>query len=567
MNNDINKKRIFSEDTIQKILLISMIVGLGIFIILPLTSLFSQAFVDTRGNFVGIDNFVNYFNNPTLVVSIKNSLFVSTVSAIIAVVLGFIFAYAINRTGIKFKNFFRAIAIVPLFAPSMLYGISLVYLFGNKGIFTAMGININLYGPVGIIISEVIFTFPQVFLLLSVALSMTDYRLYEAAETLGTSKIKSFFTITIPSIKYALTSAFFVAFIMAFTDFGAPKLVGGNYNVLATDIYKQVIGQFNMSMGAVVAMVMLIPVLIAFTIDKISSRKQGVTITSKSTSYKIKQNKLRDYLFTLACTVIALGIITIIGTAVIGSLIKLWPYDLSLVTDHYKFKGMSSLGWNTYFNSVKISLLTALFGTVFAFICAYLIEKVNKFKVLRQVAYFISMIPLALPGLVVGLSYILFFNSKNNPLNFIYGTTAIIVIANVVHFFSVSFLTGTTSLRMLDKEYELVAKSMKIPFYKLFIKVTVPMSIKAIFEMAVYLFVNSMVTVSALIFLYVPSTQTASVSILKLNEAGTIGPAAAMSVLILLTNVVVRLAYEITIKLIDKRKQRIENQEVTLKSA
>lgn len=567
MNNNINKKPIFSEDRLQKILLISMIALLGIFIILPLTSLFSQAFVDTRGKFVGLDNFINYFKNPTLVVSIKNSLFVSSVSAIIAVILGFIFAYAINRTNIVFKNFFRGIAIVPLFAPSMLYGIALVYLFGNKGIFTAMGVDISLYGPVGIIISEVIFTFPQVFLLLSVALSMTDYRLYEAAETLGTSKIKSFLTITIPSVKYALTSAFFVSFIMAFTDFGAPKLVGGNYNVLATDIYKQVIGQFNMSMGAVVAMVMLIPVLIAFTIDKIASRKQGVTITSKSTSYKIKPNKLRDYLFTLTCSVIALGIITIIATAVVGSLVKLWPYDLSLVLDHYKFKGMSSLGWSTYFNSVKISLLTALFGTIFAFICAYLIEKINKFKMLRQIAYFISMIPLALPGLVVGLAYILFFNSKSNPLNFIYGTTAIIVIANVVHFFSVSFLTGTTSLRMLDKEYELVAQSMKIPFYKLFIRVTVPMSIKAIFEMAVYLFVNSMVTVSALIFLYVPSTQTASVSILKLNEAGTIGPAAAMSVLILLTNVVVRLGYEIAVKLIDKRKEKIENEELAEKAA
>ena len=558
MNTNTQKRKLnLSEEFIQKFLLVFMIAVLATFILLPLVSLFSKAFTDISGQFIGLENFIKYFKNPALAVSMKNSLFISIVSSSIAVLLGFIFAYAVNRTNIKFKNFFKGIAIVPLFAPSMLYGIALVYLFGNKGIFTALGLNINLYGPVGIIICEIIFTFPQVFLLISVALSMTDYRLYEAAESLGTSEIKKFFTITVPGIKYALISAFFVAFIMAFTDFGAPKLLGGNYNVLATDIYKQVIGQFNMSMGAVVAMVMLVPVLIAFTIDKIASKKQGVTITSKSTAYKIKPNKLRDAVMFILCGTIALVILGIIATAVLGSLVKLWPYDLSLGLGHYKFEGMSGVGWSTYVNSVKISALTAIFGTVVAFFGAYLIEKINKFKILRQVAYFVSMIPLALPGLVIGLSYILFFNSKSNPLNFIYGTTAIIVISNIVHFYSVSFLTGTTALRMLDKEYEVVAKSMKIPFFKLFINVTIPMSLGAIFEIAVYLFVNSMVTVSAMIFLYVPKTQTAAVSILKLNESGTIGPAAAMAVLILLTNLAVRVTYEVVNKMVRKKSEKV----------
>ncbi|EQI63930.1 binding--dependent transport system inner membrane component family protein [Clostridioides difficile Y358] len=135
---------------------------------------------------------------------------------------------------------------------------------------------------------------------------MADYRLYEAADSLGASEFKKFFKITIPGIKYSLVSSFFVSFILAFTDFGAAKIVGGNYNVLATDIYKQVVGQFNIPMGATVSMVMLIPVLIAFTVDKIASKKQGMTITAKSMPYKIKENKFRDRVFLIVCSFITL---------------------------------------------------------------------------------------------------------------------------------------------------------------------------------------------------------------------------------------------------------------------
>ncbi|WP_237672956.1 ABC transporter permease subunit [Clostridioides difficile] len=166
------------------------------------------------------------------------------------------------------------------------------------------------------------------------------------------------------------------------------------------------------------------------------------------------------------------------------------------------------------------------------------------------------MIPMALPGLVLGISYITFFNSASNPLNFLYGSTAILVIVNIVHFYSVCFITSNSSLKMLDKEYELVTKSINIPFYKVFFNITVPMSITSILEIVVYYFVNSMVTVSALIFLYTPQTQTASISILKLDEIGYIGPSAAMAVLVLLTNIIVRLLYEFVTKKLKNNTQK-----------
>ena len=556
-----NKRRI-SDSKIQKCFLVFLVIALVVFILFPLISLLKNAFMDTSGSFVGISNFSKYIENPTLIASFKNSIFVSTISSLISLCLAFIYSYAITRTNIRFKNFFKTMGIFPLFAPAMLYGISLIYLFGNKGIFTIIGIEVPLYGPLGIIICQILFTFPQAFLILSVALSMADYRLYEAADSLGASEFKKFFKITIPGIKYSLLSSFFVSFILAFTDFGAAKVVGGNYNVLATDIYKQVVGQFNIPMGATVSMVMLIPVLIAFTVDKIASKKQGMTITAKSMPYKIKENKFRDRVFLIACSFITLLIFILIFVSVIGSVIKLWPYDLSFTMEHYTFKGISGNGIKTYLSSLKISILTAIFGTIFVFFSAYMIEKVDKFPRLRQISYFLSMIPMALPGLALGISYITFFNSASNPLNFLYGSTAILVIVNVVHFYSVCFITSNSSLKMLDKEYELVAKSINIPFYKVFFNITVPMSITSILEIVVYYFVNSMVTVSALIFLYIPQTQTASISILKLEEIGYIGPSAAMAVLVFLTNIIVKLLYELTTKKLKTKTQKWQQKEV-----
>ncbi len=556
-----NKRRI-SDSTIQKYFLIFSVIVLIVFILFPLVSLLKNAFMDTSGNFIGISNFSKYVENPSLIASFKNSIFVSTVSSLISLCLAFIYSYAITRTNIKFKDFFKTMGMFPLFAPTMLYGISLIYLFGNKGIFTTMGLEVPLYGPLGIIISQILFTFPQAFLILSVALSMADYRLYEAADSLGASEFKKFCKITIPGIKYSLLSSFFVSFILAFTDFGAAKVVGGNYNVLATDIYKQVVGQFNIPMGATVSMVMLIPVLIAFTLDKMASKKQGMTITAKSMPYKIKENKFRDRVFLIVCSFITLLIFILIFVSVIGSVIKLWPYNLSFTMEHYTFKGISGNGIKTYLSSLKISILTAIFGTIFVFFSAYMIEKVDKFPKLRQTAYLLSMIPMALPGLVLGISYITFFNSASNPLNFLYGSTAILVIVNVVHFYSVCFITSNSSLKMLDKEYELVAKSINIPFYKVFFNITVPMSITSILEIVVYYFVNSMVTVSALIFLYTPQTQTASISILKLDEIGYIGTSAAMAVLVLLTNIIVRLLYEFVTKKLKNNTQKWQQKDV-----
>jgi iron(III) transport system permease protein len=185
-------------------------------------------------------------------------------------------------------------------------------------------------------------------------------------------------------------------------------------------------------------------------------------------------------------------------------------------------------------------------------------------RLLRQSAYFLSILPLALPGLVIGLAYIFFFNQPAweilglrvpNPLNALYGTMGILVISNIVHFYTVSFLTATTALKQLDKEFEAVSESMAVPFYKTFWRVTVPVCLPAILEIGMYYFVSSMATLSAVIFLYSADIPLATVAVANMDDAGDIAPAAAMSVLIVLTNLGTRLLYGLLTKGIHRRTQ------------
>ncbi|MDM5426773.1 putative 2-aminoethylphosphonate ABC transporter permease subunit [Bacillus mycoides] len=553
------KRRIGKEEWIQRLLIIGMLLSFFIMLVLPLLQLFTQAFYDKDGAFVGVANFSKYFTTPTLVQSLQNTIWISGATTIISVTLAFAYAYAIARTNVFGKRVFQYIALLPLFAPTMMHGIALTYLFGNQGLITKgmfglfEGIQIPLYGPVGIVMAEVMYTFPQAFLILLIALQGSDYRLYEASNMLGASKVKQFFTVTLPSVKYGLISAMFVVFTLSFTDFGAPKIVGGQYNVLATDVYKQVIGQQNMSMGATVGMILLIPAIFAFAVDRITQRKQANLLSSKAVPYRIINNKKRDVISFVYCSVVTFMIILLFVAVGIAASVKVWPYNMSFTLEHFNFSSLTGDGIEAFKNSVIVSAITAVIGAILTFVFAYAIEKIEQLQFFRKVGYFFSIVPLAIPGLVLGLGYVFFFSqptiqilglSVTNPFHSLYGTIAVLVLVNIIHFYSVTFVTATTALKKLDREFELVSQSMSVPFYKTFFRVTVPMCLPAILEMVMYYFVNSMVTVSAVVFLYAADFKLAAVSIVNMDDAGNVAPVAAMSVLIVVTNIVVRVVYE-----------------------
>ena len=503
----------------------------------------------------GIGNFVKYFSTPALFNSIENSLFISVVSTIITVTLAFWFAYALNRSCMRFKGFFRLVAMAPILVPSLLPGIALVYLFGNQGMLKELLFGASIYGPIGIVIGSVFFTFPHAFIIISTALTISDARLYDAAESLRASPWRTFWTVTIPGARYGLISAAFVVFNLVITDFGLPKVIGGQFNVLAVDIYKQVIGQQNFQMGAVVSVVLVIPAIFAFAIDRFVQGKQVALLSARSVPYHPKPNPKTDRIFLIYAGLIALFMIGILAVCQFAALIKFWPYDLSLSLKNYEFDRMDGGGWSSYYNSIKLGLLTAIVGTSVVFFGAYLVEKAKGFRLGRALFQMVAMLPMAIPGMVLGLSYIFFFNNPSNPLNFLYGTMAILVICTVTHFYTVSHLTAVTALKQMDGEFESVAASLKQSQMKLFRRVTVPVSLPAILDISIYLFVNAMTTVSAVVFLYSPKTALASIAVLNMDDAGDIAPAAAMGMMIFYTNAAARILHLIASKGILKRTQ------------
>ncbi len=514
-----------------------------------------------------IEFLTGHMEESGLTQSVWNSLSVGLATTTISVTLAFLYAYGINRTLMAGKSFCRIVAMIPLFAPTMLYGLSLVYLFGHKGIITTgffgyfplLAWDIGLYGFTGIVIAEVVFTFPPAFMIMLVALSNTDARLYEASESLGAGKIRTFFMVTIPSIKFGLMSAVFVSFTLSFTDFGAPKIVGGQYNILAVDIYKHVIGQQDFGMGATVSIILLIPTVLAFIADRIIQRRAVALVTARAVPFTPKADRVRDTTFSCIGVLIASFILIMVFMAGVASLVKMWPYSFThperypqiWTLKHYLFDDVGGGGYRAFWTSIRMAGMTAVIGAFITFTSAYLIEKTKGATLLKQVAYFLSILPLALPGLVIGIAYIFFFNKPHlsipftgieffNPFNLLYGTMGLLIICNIIHFYTVSFLTATTALRQLDKEFESVSDSMAVPFYKTFMRITVPVCFPAILEIAVYYFVSSMATVSAVIFLYTSDNPLAAVAVVNMDDAGDTAPAAAMCMLIVFANVIVR---------------------------
>jgi iron(III) transport system permease protein len=543
------------ERAIANALLLLACVALVVFLLAPLASIFVKSVESRDGAFVGLANFREYFASPSLMQSAWNTVWVATVVTLITVPLAFTFAYALTRSAMPWKGAFRLVALTPILAPSMLAAISFIQWFGNQGALKGLLFGRQVYGPIGIIVSSIYAIFPHALMIVVTSLLLTDRRLYEAAESLGTTKRRQFFTITLPAARYGLVSAAMVVFSYTVSDFGIPKVIGGNFHVLAIDVYQQVIGQQNFNRGAVVGLILLMPVVVAFLVDWWMQGRQTAQFSARAVPYVARRAPAFDAAMFAFCSVVCLLMLAVLGMAVYTSFIKLWPYNLSFSLRHYVFGLIDGGVIDSYFNSVKLAFGSALVGTVLIFGTAYLLEKTKGLGPVRSAIRLLATIPMAVPGMVLGLGYIFFFNDARNPLHFIYGTMAILVQSTVIHYYTSSHLAAVTALKALDAEFEAVSASLKVPFWKTFHRVTVPVCLPAILDIARYLFINAMVTLSAVVFLYSPDTKLASVAIVNLDEAGEIGPAAAMATLIVATSTVVCLVYALATRVLIARTQ------------
>ncbi|MEZ8825408.1 putative 2-aminoethylphosphonate ABC transporter permease subunit [Vibrio amylolyticus] len=547
--------RVSRDNLILFILLSVLSILMILFIFMPLWAMMVKSVQGSDGQYVDFSHFSTYFASSALWQSLANTFKVGLVVTTVVGTLSFAYAYALTRSCMKFKCLFQVLGTAPILVPSLLPAISLIFLFGNQGVAKELLGGHSVYGVIGISIGLIFWTFPHALMILTTSLRTSDARLYEAARALKMSPLKTFFVVTLPAAKYGLMSTLIVVFTLVVCDFGVAKVIGGNYNVLATDIFKQVVGQQNFSMGAVISIVLLLPALLAFIADRWVQKKQKSLFDTRSVAYQPEPNKVRDGLCFLYCLAISLVVLAILGMAVYGSLVTFWPWNKALTLNNYNFAEVSAYGWSPYFNSLTLAGWTALFGTIVIFIGAYCIEKGRSFAPIRQFMQMMSVIPMAVPGLVLGLGYIFYFNDANNPLGFLYGTMAFLVINTIVHYYTVGHMTAITALKQLPDELEATAAAVKLPQHKLFFKVTLPVCLPAVLDIAIYLFINALTTTSAVVFLYSSNTIPASVSVLNMDDAGQTGAAAAMAVMIMITAATAKLVHVVTSKLLENKTQ------------
>jgi len=546
------RRRLDAERVVRGALLAAFALFLWIFLGWPMAQIAWRSLLDNQGRFIGLANYVRYVQTPAIGVSITNSLTVSFVAMALTVALAFVYAYALTRVRLPGRGFFRLVAMLPIFAPSLVSAIAFVYAFGNNGIVTRQtGVNIGIYGAKGIVLAEIFYCFPHAMLILMAAFAAADARLYDAAAALGASRLKTFRTVTLPGVKYGLMSACFVVFTLVLTDFGVPKVVGGKFSVMATEIYNQVIGQQNFTMGATVSVVLLIPAALACVIDRIVQRRQYALVSSSARPLAPGGGGLSRALLFGYCALIAAVILGIYAVIVGASLVTRWPYNFTPTLKHYTFDTIG--GYTPLLNSLWVAALTAVVGTVVTVTGAYLVEKSRTRA--RGPLYMLSLLPVAVPGMVLGLAYIFVFNAPGSVLNRLYGTLAILVVSNLVHYFTVPFLTATTALKQMDAEFENVSASLGVPFYRTFWRVTVPIALPSIVGISMYFFLNAMVTLSAVVFLVAPGTELAAVAVLLLDDAGESAQATAMSVLIIGLGLLTRLVYWALLRGVTRRTQ------------
>ncbi|GAA0217073.1 putative 2-aminoethylphosphonate ABC transporter permease subunit [Castellaniella daejeonensis] len=496
----------------------------------PLLTIFWQSFVLWDGT-LGLDNYAAIPSTPGLVTAGINSLSISLSTTLVCILLGFPIAYALERSRIWLKPWVRLSLLLPLLAPSLVQGLGLLFLLGRNGLlYQWTGIEQNIYGYWGLLISDVFYALPQAIMIIQAALRNADARYYDAATVMGATPRQQFFDITLPNCKFGLLSAAFVVFTITITDFGNAAVIAGDYRVLATEIFSQVSGQQNFGMGSVVGIILLLPALLSVYIERVASQKQFGGSSENRIPLDPAASRGRDVLLGLVTYATAAAIWAIIAVVVFASFVKLWPYDMTLTLANFKVNIAS--GYQPIWTSLYVSVAAALIGIVLLFLLAYGVRGLQ--GRLAQAIYLLSVLPVGVPGLVLGLSYIFTFNDPHYPLHWLYGSALLIALCNFYHYHTQGFLTMATGMRMVPQALEEAAACLGGKMHHVMGDAILPVIAPTVLAVFFFLFMRSMVTLSAVIFLVTPQLNVAAVSVMHLNEAGFVSQAAAFSTIIIL---------------------------------
>ncbi|GAA0318057.1 iron ABC transporter permease [Oceanobacillus oncorhynchi subsp. incaldanensis] len=519
------------------LLVVLVMLTLIVFIVYPLFQIFLSSFI-SNGE-IDWQGYKRVFAGGQLTSALTNSLVLAVIVSILSTAIAYFFAYTLAYIKVPFKKLFNGIAILPVISPPFVIALSAILLFGRGGFIseTLLGIEgANIYGLHGLILVQTLTYFPVAFLVLAGLLQSISPSLEEASDNLGSTKWQTFKKVTLPLSVPGIGNAFLLVFIQSMADFGNPMTIGGDYNTVAREIYMQAVGSYNMQAGAALAMVLLSATVILYVLQNFwIGKKNYVTVTGKPTGVRkmISQGMFRRVMITI-CFGLSGTVILFYILVPIGSFIQLWGVNYSFTLDHYNY--VFSIGQKAVTDTLRLSIIATPIGGLFAMILAFLI--VRKRFAGKKLMEGISMLSMAIPGTVIGISYILAFNQA--PLA-ITGTALIIIAAFIVRAMPVGIRSGITSLQQIDPSIEEAATNLGASGSKTFFSIVLPLIRPAFFSSIVYTFVKSMTAMSAVIFLVSAKYNLITASILAQVESGRIGVASAYCTLLIILMIVAML--------------------------
>jgi iron(III) transport system permease protein len=479
--------------------------------------------------------------------ALLNSIYAAGTATVISIFLAWGFALCVVRSNLRFREVFSVFVTLPMLIPSISHGMGLILLLGANGIITRLfGLSGTIYGFHGIVLGSVFYAFPVAFLMLADIIKYEDGSPYEAAEVLGIPRTNQFFSITFPYLRKPLISVIFAVFTLIFTDYGVPLMIGGRYITLPILMYQEVIGLLNFSRGSVIGSILLIPAVVAFVFDLLNRDRANQNFVIKE---KAKQeNKLRDtcaasYVI-LICLIIAMPVLVFAFLSFINS----YPVDMGL--SFHNITRTMNMGAGRYLgNSLVIAVWVSVLGTVISWITAYFTARTPGKS--SRMLHLISITSLAIPGLVLGLAYVLFFKGS-----FIYGSLAMLILVNTIHFMASPYLMAYNSLGKLNINLEDVGRTLGVGRFRIIRDVLIPQTKLTVLEMFSYFFVNSMMTISAVSFLSTVRNRPVSLMITMFEAQLFLEGAAFVSILILGSNLLIKCAVYVITKIIKRSEEK-----------
>ena len=503
------------------------------FVAYPLYAVFRESVMDDTGKFVGLANYLQFIKSEYFRQVFYNTLFISVAATIGAVIVGLVFAYGMTRTDLPWRWLFMITAILPMITPPFINAFALILLLGRNGMVNVflerwLGFKFVIYGYHGVILSEILTTFPLAYLIISAAFSGLDSTLEDSAQDLGAKPTRVLFTVTLPLITPAILTAALMVFMNNLSAFGAPALLGGGISVLAVESVIQTLGVLDWGMGTTLSVILLIPSFSLFYFQSwYRSKRSYVTITGqpahtevRPTPWKMKGPVLA---FCLFLSVIILGTYAVI---ILGGFAKVWGVDSSFTLNHYRLVFTNTLRSIT--NSLVLSSIGALLATLLGLLTAYLVVRQSFFG--RRLMDFLGTLPYAVPGTMMGLGFVVAFNKA--PL-ILTGTAFIIVLDYGIRRMPFGLRSGVSTLKQIDVAMEEASADLGAPWFTTFRKIVLPLMKPAFIAGITFAFIRAITELTSTIFLVTPRWRVMAVDIYNMVESGSLGGAAAMSTLLM----------------------------------